>query len=167
MNVFFGIDNGVTGSVGALVRGEGEAEDIFMSVPHRSEQSYTKKKQQVGRIDWQALTDFLRDASEGRRAFCMIERPMIAPVRFKASISGARALEAVQICCEMVGVSIQFVDSREWQKVLLPSGLKGEDLKDASTEIGCRLFPLLTEKIVKHKDADGLLIAEYCRRMFG
>jgi len=51
--------------------------------------------------------------------------------------------------------------------VLLPQGIKGDELKVASKDIGCRLFPEHTELIVKHKDADGILIAEYCRRKFG
>lgn len=31
-------------------------------------------------------------------------------------------------------------------------------------DIGCRLFPGLSTTITKHKDADGLLIAEWARR---
>ena len=51
-------------------------------------------------------------------------------------------------------------------KALLPKGSKGIVLKNDSKDIGCRLFPQSSALIVKHKDADGILIAEYCRRKF-
>jgi len=57
----------------------------------------------------------------------------------------------------------EYIDSKEWQKVLLPKGIKGSDeLKKASLDIGKRMFPTLKIK----KDADGLLIAEYLRRKY-
>ena len=63
---------------------------------------------------------------------------------------------------EKLGIPYQFIDSREWQSVMLPKGTKGSDLlKKASYDIGKRLFPGLVEK---QKDADSLLIAEFVRR---
>ncbi|MHC4574386.1 MAG: hypothetical protein ACYS76_09695 [Planctomycetota bacterium] len=47
---------------------------------------------------------------------------------------------------------------------MLPKGCKKEELKKASIDIGCRLFPYHKEQIIKHKDADSLLIAEWARR---
>jgi hypothetical protein len=47
---------------------------------------------------------------------------------------------------------------------MFPKGLKGIELKKASMDIGIRLFPHLEEVIIKQKDADGLLIAEWARR---
>jgi hypothetical protein len=91
----------------------------------------------------------------------IIERPMINPTRFKASISAARSLEATQIIFESLGIPYMFIDSREWQKAELPKGYEGPELKKASMDIGCRLFPDKAELIKKHKDADGLLIAHY------
>jgi len=50
--------------------------------------------------------------------------------------------------------------------VMLPHGVKGPaELKKASADIGKRLFPGQTEAIDKHKDADGLLMAEWARRL--
>ena len=42
-----------------------------------------------------------------------------------------------------------YIDSKEWQKELLPSGCKGEELKTASRDIGCRLFPKYKDLIIK------------------
>jgi len=48
----------------------------------------------------------------------------------------------------------------------LPKGVQGApELKKASMDIGLRLFPDQANVINKHKDADGLLIAEWSRRM--
>lgn len=57
-----------------------------------------------------------------------------------------------------------YCDSKHWQRILLPKGAKGPELKKASMDIGCRLFPEHEKLIRKHKDADGLLIAEWARR---
>lgn len=160
MRVVVGIDNGSSGSIGILREGK---QPIFGPVPSKNEQSYTKKKQKITRIDFLALCNTLRDFTNGAsRSIVIIERPMINSLRFKASISGARALEAVLNAVETVGLPYQYIDSKEWQKALLPEGIKGPaELKLASLQIGTRLFPQVESK---HKDRDGLLIAEFARR---
>jgi len=97
------------------------------------------------------------------RAF--IERPYMNPKGFKATASALRCLEATLISIERAaGLSYEYIDSKQWQKVMLPKGCKGPDLKTTSRDIGCRLFPEHTKVIRKHKDADSLLIAEWARR---
>ncbi|GAH84395.1 unnamed protein product, partial [marine sediment metagenome] len=94
-----------------------------------------------------------------------IERPYVNPQGFKATASALRCLEATLIAIEALGLSYQYMDSKEWQREMLPLGLKGTaELKKASVDIGCRLFPQYAEQIRKHKDGDSLLIAEYARR---
>lgn len=65
----------------------------------------------------------------------------------------------------MSGIRFMFIDSKEWQKeLLLPKGTSGsEELKKASLDIEGLVF-ILSPKDVKHKDRDGILIAEYARR---
>ena len=92
---------------------------------------------------------------------------MINPMRFKAPVSAIRAMEATIIFLETTKIPYAFIDSKEWQKALLPHGLKGEELKEASVMVGKRLFPQFAEFIQKHGDADGMLIAEYCKRKHG
>jgi len=175
-SVFIGIDNGVTGSVGAIVQMEGASrrQISFASVPTTMEQSYTKTKKNISRIDHFALERMLAPwvcGDADSTVMVLVERPMICPGRFVATTSALRALEAVLIVLERVcnegPVPMDYIDSREWQKVLLPQGLKGPELKTASATVGCRLFPSMAAVIKKQKDADGLLIAEYCRRKFG
>ncbi|MDA3809619.1 MAG: hypothetical protein PF518_04730 [Spirochaetaceae bacterium] len=91
---------------------------------------------------------------------------MVNPTRFTATLSAIRCLEATIIAFEMYDIPYQYCDSKQWQKELLPAGIKGTpELKKASADIGCRLFPEHEELIQKHGDADGLLIAEWARRM--
>jgi len=173
MRVYVGIDNGVTGSIARIAPEgadahlpEGYVKRIwFAPIPVIREQSYTKAKAQITRIDFEVLRGWLgnMDIFKGDiRVF--IERPFVNPKGFKATVSALRALEATLICVEFACLAYEYIDSRQWQKVMLPKGCKGPDLKTASRDIGCRLFPEHAKAIRKHKDADSLLIAEWARR---
>lgn len=163
--IYIGIDNGVTGTIAWM--GEGVAADMI-ETPVKSEQSYTKTKKNITRIDYpevvKRLKEIARFLDSPAEALAVIERPMINPMRFQASVSAARSLEATLIAIESLGIPRMYVDSRQWQKALLPHGCKGPELKHASADIGCRLFPDREKIIGKHKDADALLIAEWARR---
>lgn len=162
MRAYIGIDNGSTGTIGIII---GEESFIF-DTPTKTEQNYTKKKANISRVDFVGLCNLLAPYKDN--CYVLLERPMVNPTRFKASTSALRALEAILIVIEQLKLPFAYIDSREWQKVLLPKGTKGSDeLKKASACIGCRLFAKHSEKINKHKDADGILIAEYCRRVYG
>lgn len=159
---YIGIDNGTTGTMG-VVGLEGGASH-FLKVPIKKEQSYTIKKQNITRIDFHALYDFLKPFSVGN-CFALLERPLINPRMFATSMSAIRTLEAEILILEALHIPFQYCDSKHWQNLLLPKGIKGSaELKSASRDIGGRLFPLHKELINKHKDADGLLIAEFARR---
>lgn len=159
--ISIGIDNGVTGTTGIIT----PSTTVFFKNPTKSEQNYTKKKGNISRINTPAFYVLLRPF-KGLNVHVMMERPMVNPTRFAATASALRALEATLNIVERLGFAYSYVDSKEWQKVLLPIGAKGDQLKVDSKNIGCRLFPQHTALIQKHKDADGILIAEYCRRKF-
>jgi len=161
--IYVGIDNGVTGTIG-IIWYDGQFE--LYSTPVKTEQSYTKKKQNITRIDFNGLGEILELLiSEKHKVLVLLERPFVNPGGFKATISAIRALEATLIVVENCGFAFEYVDSKQWQNALLPSGLKGAaSLKKASLDIGLRLFPNQKEFIQKHGDADGLLIAEWARR---
>lgn len=163
MRTYIGIDNGVTGTIAVVREGKCLA---FLLTPVKKEQSYTKKKDIISRLDANYIKQYFEQLMiihdiPANECIAIIERPMINPTRFKASISAARSLEATQIIFESLGIPYMFIDSREWQKAELPKGYEGPELKKASMDIGCRLFPDKAELIKKHKDADGLLIAHY------
>jgi len=159
---YVGWDNGISGSIAFIVKGSGVA--TYFQVPTFKEQSYTKKKQQITRLDTNKLRVLLSEYSYNSRLRIFLERPYVSPQGFKTTISAVRAMEASLIVIESLGLSYEWIDSRQRQKEMLPAGLKGAELKHASKDIGIRLFPHLEEVIIKQKDVDGLLIAEWARR---
>lgn len=165
--VYFGIDNGVTGTVGIVVSSNGElSRSGFFEIPTIKQHSYTKKKQSISRIDFSKLTEFLSPwIATAHSKIAVIERPYVNPTGIKATMSAVRALESVLIALEHLSIPHEYIDSKAWQKELLPAGLKGTpELKQASKDVAIRLFPDHAEAIQKHKDGDGLLIAEWARR---
>jgi hypothetical protein len=162
MKYYIGIDNGVSGSIG-VVSTDADFKPLMMKTPVFSQQNYTKKKGNITRINTTELKEILMEFSEN--CFLFIERPMVNPTRFKATTSALRALEASLIVIESLGIPFSYIDSKEWQKAMLPAGIKGSaELKKASVEIACRLFPHLSDIFKKQTDGDGILIAEYAKR---
>lgn len=101
---------------------------------------------------------------KGTNILAVIERPFVNPSMFKSTLSAIRALEATLVILEHIGIPIRYIDSKEWQKELLPEGTKGTtELKKASLDIASRMFPTHIDTIKKQKDGDGILIAEYAR----
>lgn len=155
----FGIDNGVSGSIGII----GETGGVkYLHMPIRRVLEYTKGVRWVNRIDVPKLHDILVQTVEDQMNAIVLERPLVHPGMFRATMSAMRALEATLIVIEMVGYRYCYIDSKEWQKVLLPHGLKGGELKVASKSVAARLFPKID--LTGFPDADGLLIAEYYSR---
>nr|DAG80436.1 MAG TPA: Monokaryotic chloroplast 1 junction resolvase, DNA BINDING.86A [Bacteriophage sp.] len=155
--IYCGCDNGVTGTIGIL----GEEIEMFCKTPIKKEQDYTKKKKIVSRLDVVKFISLFNGINKNDLVF-ILERPMINGTRFNASMSAIRCHEAMLNCIEVMGCKLIYVDSKEWQKELLPKGCAGDELKKASLDIGNRLYPKFCE--IKHPDRDGLLIAEYARK---
>ena len=160
--IWLGADNGVTASWGAV----GDIESMFFKVPVFKELSFQKTKaKNISRIDTVKLFELLYPLVEFYTIKAFLERPMINSARFFASMSAMRSLEATLIVFEKLNIGINYLDSKSWQRELLPKGVSGSvDLKKASMDIGVRMFPQHKEAIKKHKDADGILIAEYAKR---
>ena len=164
--LYIGIDNGTSGTIGIL----GEHNNLFIETPIIKEQSYTKKKEMISRVDINRLYEVLTKAmkcEECEPSDCMVvmERPLINPQMFKTSMSASRTLEAELCVVEMLSMPHMYIDSKQWQRELLPQGVKGStELKKASKDIGMRMFPAHTELIARHKDADGILIAYWARK---
>ena len=153
--VYIGIDNGVTGSIGIINSGIAS----IIATPIKTEQSYTKKKQMISRIDVIELTKLL-NPYKNKVCIILLERPMVNPGRFKATVSALRALEATLVVIESLKLPYMYIDSKEWQKSLLPIGIKGSAaLKKASYTKGKQLFPSVKCK----NDCDGLLIAYHAQ----
>ena len=155
MKTYVGIDNGTTGWLSAL-NGNNY---IHVAMPVKKEQSYTKKKQLITRIDVPKLIGLLSSLKSPTGVFVLLERAMCNPMRFKASMAAMRSLEAVLIALELTDIPYSYCDSKHWQREFLPEGVSGKELKVAAVDIARRLFP-----DIKTKDADSLLMAEFARR---
>lgn len=153
---YIGIDNGISGSVGIIYE-DGTYE--FFKTPTNKAQDYTKAKQEVTRIKPKELADLFKYVGPGSQV--LMERPMVNPKMFKNSMSAMRCYEATITILETLNLPYSVIDSKEWQKLLLPIGCAGEELKKASLDVGNRKFP--DTKLIKHPDCDGMMIAEYCR----
>ena len=157
--VYIGIDNGVSGTIG-MTNGKRQK---FFHTPIFNTLNYQKTKvKHINRVHVGELQAILQSASE-RQCYAVIERPFVNPKMFNSSISAVRALEATLIVLEYLKIPFQYIDSKQWQKQMLPKGLKGRDeLKPASLDIVRRMFPNIDLK--GFDDGDGLLMAEYARR---
>jgi hypothetical protein len=151
-----GLDNGVSSNGIALLGPDNLIK--YEKLPIRKEINYQKAEQGITRIDVPGLRLLLTNWNLPKNETVVVmERPMVNPTRFKASISAVRCLEAELIVIEEFGFSNIFVDSKNWQSVLLP-GIEGsEELKKASLELGKKMFPQFKLK----RDSDPLLIAYY------
>ena len=160
--IYCGIDNGVTGSIGVITTNDNGTTSAFIETPVIKCLSYTKEPQHIQRINWRHLVENMPKAG-----IVLIERPMVNPRAFKATQSALRALEATIIVLEMLDLQYSFIDSKEWQREFISSAISGHDeMKKASMKIGVILFPNNESFIRRHGDADGLLIAEFCRRKY-
>jgi hypothetical protein len=168
MKIWIGIDNGVSGSIGIIGQDGNILSQIYVKTPIKKEQNYTKKEQTITRIDGNKLFELFEPHLKDEVRVIM-ERPMVNPQFFYATQSALRALEATLIVLEKCGFKYEIIDSTKWQDVLLPEIYEGvkvekENLKSVSLAIGNKLFPQIDYK--GFKDADGILIAQYCKQKY-
>jgi len=163
--VFIGIDNGI-GTIGIIEQSKTWTSAKNIKTPIKKELNYTKAKQNISRLKYDEFKRLLERYIENNYTVKIgLERPMVNPGRFKATVVAVRILEAMLIAIEELNLPFEYIDSRQWQKVLLPHGVKGSaELKKAGIQIAGRLFPRL--KLSFRPDADGILIAEYLRRKY-
>lgn len=163
MKYAIGLDNGITGTIGIITNNT----SIFVKTPIIEQYDYTKRVQKIHRLDCEDVIEILKKyVLEPDQAHCIVERPFVNPRMFNATLSAVRCCEATLIILESLKIPYSFIDSKEWQKILLPKAVKKGETKKASLLVGKRLFPQHSDFINEHKDADGILIAEYCRRKF-
>lgn len=158
---YVGIDNGVSGSIGIINTETNQV--IYRPTPVKKELNYTKEKAYLNRIDRKKVKELFTEMfgdTPTENILVVLERPMINPKRWKASVSAIRALESTLTIFEDLSLPFVYIDSKEWQKTILPKGVEGEELKEASLLVAKRLFPNLDFK----GDGDGILIAEWARR---
>ena len=163
MRIFCAIDNGCTGTIGAVTEDGSWAS--FMPVPTYKSLDYNRSKpRHTTHVDYDKLHGLLSSLGKQGDLRLVTERPMKNPRLFTATVSGVRAHEILLAVTRSLGVDIEeTMDSRNWQTAMCGPFEKGKS-KEASVAAGCELFPEHSPLIRKHGDADGLLMAEFFRR---
>lgn len=161
--IYVGIDNGVTGSIGIV----GEAiNPMIFKTPVTLGFDFQKSGKQINRLDWDEL-DKLFQAWGKTISRVAIERPLINPKLFSATISAVRSFESWILYLEKrAKVGYTVIDSRKWQKKYLPA-VSGKDLKKASLELAFREDPNLIIDSKQITDADAYWIARYIQSESG
>lgn len=170
MKITIGIDNGTTGSIGIIVQDEREIGAFFAETPSKMS-ILGKKERHIRRIDHESLRSLLcvhtapligahKMWNKTAIMHAYIERPFTG--RFMGAVLPAqRSFEAVLIVLEQLSIPYTVVDSKEWQKTQLPEIKGSKELKAASCALGRSKWLDLAAMVLKHGDADGLLIADY------
>lgn len=164
-----GIDNGTTGTIGFIC---GAGYEFYETPVIKTIDFTTSKLKNIKRLNnvefTTLITSFTEKAKENNeKLLCYMERPLINPALFQASLLAVRCLEAEITILETLKVPYLVIDSKAWQRKLLPKSnvkdrkLQKKVLKDTSMQVAIRLFPNCKELIEKHKDGDGLLIARF------
>lgn len=163
--IIVGVDNGVSGGLAFI---DMTGVPVVFNTPVFETFGYQKAAKTFHRFDHKQFRNIMFGFfPEGIQKFhFVIERPMVMPARFEATVSALRCYEATLVAIEshFPGSSFETIDSRVWQKAMLPTGIKGPELKKASMQRGIELFPGCADWILKQKDADPLMIMEFARR---
>jgi hypothetical protein len=165
VRTYIGIDNGSTGSVG-IITPTNDKPYLFFPTPTKDTLNYqTKKAHFVKLVDQFALEhEFTALIAAHREVKVLVEKPFTMKFATPQVLLAHRTFQQVLDVLERLGYGYDVIPATKWQKELLPKKIKGKELKKASLGVGKRLFPDIDWD--DYKDADGLLIAEYCRRMF-
>ena len=154
-----GLDSGTTGSLSVY-----DTELCIMalhSLPTKNELSYQKQAKHITRIDFPKLCELLSQIKKGSNDIhCYMERPFTCGSKMiNTALISFRCFEAEIIALEECEIGYTVISSKDWQKNLLPKGLKGsKELKKASLDVAKRLYPYLAEKL-NLGNADSVLIA--------
>lgn len=161
-------DNGTTGTIG-WIYGHYLSDFDMIEVPVKKRASFHKDPRSTTVIDVEKLKGTIQGWMEQanlipKDVIAYRERPMINPKRWQASMSASRADEAETIMLEQMGIKYKYVDSKAWQRHVLPSsgkaGTTSDMLKAESMDIGLKEFkdhPGIVQCVRKHGDADGIL----------
>ena len=154
---FIGMDNG-TGACGIALLSDSVVR--YDKLPVKHEASYTKEERHISRLDAPGLRQLFTSWNLPKDSTLVtMERPMLNPMRWRASVSAARCLEAELVVIEEFGYDLEYIDSKQWQHVLL-AGVEGSDnLKKASLEKAKQLYPQFKFK----KDGDSMMIAHWAK----
>jgi hypothetical protein len=123
---FVGVDNGPT-ALWTILGADGKLVAHF-PVPTKTTKNYQRTvDREVTRINVHQLREMFRPYV-GKNILFAVEKPMVMPQRFQATLTAVRAFEATLVAFELmqqdgVGVSYTIANSLDWQKPMIPEAL--------------------------------------------
>ena len=130
LKTYIGIDNGTSGSIGIIA----SEHTHYQEMPTFKARSYTVKEKHISRVDVLKLMQVIKTYTGNSEKVAILERPMVNPGRFTATISAVRALEATLIVLEQLRIPVVYVDSKKWQKMFLPPQSEDKKLRKKGVE---------------------------------
>lgn len=162
MPIIIGVDNGPSGSIGLIEMKSMMKLVEYHKVPTVKYLNYQKSKvKHITRLDHVTFSYMIQgwlNRGKVNDLKILIERPVTNKF-LQSMISGARFMEAMLVCLEKFSLGYEIIDSKEWQKIMLPKFDKKTDTKKLSLEVAKKLYPNID--YTGFKDADGLLICEW------
>ena len=184
INIIFGIDNGVTGTLSCIIPELNNYIDII-ETPVIESDNYTQDVQKINRIDLITLIEWLKKHlkfaeelyKDKIKSIVILERPMVNPQRFKNSLIAIRAFEATLISLEKLNLQYIIIDSKKWQHHFFGKDTTQIDLKKASLNLSLDIlknynkeliydFDNLSNLLKKHGDGDAFLICSYIKEKY-
>jgi hypothetical protein len=181
VNIIFGIDNGVTGTVACILPEYSDYIDI-LETPVIESENYTQDVQKINRINIKELSEWIKKHlnfakkiyKDKIKSIVILERPMVNPQRFKNSLIAIRAFEATLITLESLELNYIIIDSKKWQHHFFGKDTTQIDLKRASLKLSLDIleqnkeskyyvFEDLKKLLEKHGDGDAFLIGYYIK----
>lgn len=177
VDLIIGMDNGSTGTICSWVIKNNKIN--FLLTPSKRELNYQKQIKYIDRIDHQFMINWIKEQIKYAqklykneiKVILILQRPMVNPQRFEASLNAVRAFEAVLIIIEQLNLKYIVIDSKEWQHYFFGKDTVLLDLKLESKKYGIKTinefkkenknYAQYLDVIESHGDADALLITKY------
>lgn len=172
VNLVIGIDNGTTGTMCSWIIQKGICD--FIQTPSYRTLNYQKDINYIDRLQHKKFKEWLnlqikntkRVYKSEIKVIIILQRPMVNPQRFESSLLAVRAFESTLVILQQLNLNYIVIDSKQWQHYFFGKetafiNLKYESLKKGLNIINEENVNYLKEIIIKHGDADALLITKF------
>lgn len=176
INLVIGMDNGCTGTICSWIVENNKID--FRQTPSKHMLNYQKDINYIDRLDHEEIKTWINNQikcakllyNNEIRIIIILERPMVNPQRFDASLNAVRAFEALLVILQQLNLKYITIDSKQWQHHFFGKDTSFMNLKLESLKMGIDLlrqyknnknYAEMIEVVKSHGDADALLITKY------
>lgn len=172
-NLVIGIDNGTTGTMCSWILEKGLKD--FIETPSKRVLNYQKQINYIDRLDHDLFQNWIKNQIKSAKSIykseikviIILERPMVNPKRFDASLMAVRTFESTLVILQQMNLNYIVIDSKQWQHYFFGKETTFIDLKFESLKKGLEVIDEyknldnIKQLIKKHGDADALLITKF------